>query len=262
MKNAPWNTDHGEVLLQKWRLTHETVTNLERLKARIETFKTRIDYVLEGTSEYKELAVSTKKAFYAANEELFKSGLTKSDWDWFVHNKISDEPEHWKELGEESFQSQSLHEILDRVDALLGAVSMAKQKFADAIKLSLNAWEEADDKKASWYQKVEAGVRIHGKLVEVGGRDADVMEFLCKRTSQLSSYRDIAELHTTWSKGLDSGNNGAIKSSESSIRTSLGKIRAALRSTFTLPDGTDPLIKGKTSQGWKLDKDLLQTNSQ
>ena len=94
MKNAPWNTDDREVLRQKWRLTHETVTHLERLSGRIEYYKTCLDthIVVEGTSEYEQLAASTRKAFSAANEEIFKSGLTESDWNWFVENKIPDEP--------------------------------------------------------------------------------------------------------------------------------------------------------------------------
>lgn len=262
MKNAPWNTDDREILRQKWRLADETASNCEQLLQKIEILRIHVDHVAEGSSEHDELAVEARNVFIAVGQKVIESGLTMPDWNWFVDNRIPDEREHWKELAEHCQQAKKLEELFHRLEEFVRAISQAKRKFADAIKLSLNAWEEPEDSQASWYQRVDEGVRIHGKLVEVGPRDADVLLFLCKRTKRLSTYQNFADLHKTWRNGMDSGNGDSITSQKSSIRTSLDKIRNAIRSTFKLSKKTDPILKGETSPGWRLDKDLLQTISQ
>ncbi len=171
MKNAPWNTDDREVLRQKWRLADDTASNCRTLLHELGLLRIRADHVAEGTSEHDELAVEARKVFIAVGQKVIESGLTMPDWNWFVDSRIPDEPEHWNKLGENWQQAENLGELFDGVEAFVRAISKAKRKFADAIKVSLNAWEEADDSQASWYQRVDEGVRIHGKLVQVSGRD-------------------------------------------------------------------------------------------
>ena len=125
---------------------------------------------------------------------------------------------------------------------------------------SLNAKEASQNTKGSWYQEADEGVRVHDKLVHLGGIDAKVLLYLCQRSNRLSQYSDFAELRDTWQDGLDSAADHNIKTAKSNIRTCLGKIRRALKDSFKLSEDQDPL-KTKTGGGWKLDKDLLQNNS-
>ena len=262
MKNAPWNTDHYEILLQKWRLAHDSAYKCEQFLNSLEVTGLESGPIQEESPEYPELCQKARRTLFAAGESMMESSLTLNDWKWFTENHLPEESDRWLIQVAEINQAGSLATLIQSGIVFFKSLSNAKQEFAKAIKFSLDAWQEPEPPSTSWYQRIEEGVRIHGKLVEVGGRNAEVLEFLCKRTSRLSTYRDIAELHKTWSKGLDSGNERAIKSAKSSIRTSLGKIRSALHIAFSLPDGTDPITAGKTFSGWKLDKDLLQTNSQ
>ena len=262
MKNAPWNTDHGEVLLQKWRLADDTASNCRTLRHELRLLRIRVEHVAEGTAEHDELAVEARNVFIAVGKKVIESGLTMPDWNWFVKNRIPDEPEHWNKLGENWQQAENLGELFDGVEAFVRAISKAKRKFADAIKVSLNAWEEADDSQASWYQRVDEGVRIHGKLVQVSGRDADVLELLCKRTSRNSTYDALAEVSDTWTDGLGSTHSQTKKSTKSNIRTCITRINKSLRAAFGLSEDVEPIKLVGRGMGWKLNKDLLQENSQ
>ena len=261
MRNAPWDADDRDVLREKWRLANETASQCERLLHEVELLRIRVDHVDERTSEHDELAVDARKMFIAVGKNLLESGLTMADWKWFVENRIPDEPDQWQELGEHWQQAEKLKDLFHCLEEFVRAITKAKRKFADAIRLSLNAWEETDNPNTSWFQQADNGVRLHGTLVEVRGRDAEVLRFLCQRTSRPTTYRDLASLAKVWDDGLTSGNDKTIRSTESNIRTCLGQIRKAIRLSFELTEEHDPVKQAKPGPGWKLDKDLLQSNS-
>ena len=258
MKNAPWDTDDIEILRQKWRLADETAFNCEQLFQKIEILRIRADHVVEGTPEHDGLAVEARNVFIAVGQKVIESGLTMPDWNWFVDNRIPDEPEHWKKLGENWQQAENLGELFDCIEAFVRAICKAKREFADAIKVSLNAWEEADDNQASWYQRVDNGVRIHGKLVEIRRMDANVLEFLCKRTSRNSTYDDLATVSDTWADHVSSSHTPTQVSTKKNIRSCLGRINNALRTAFNLRKKQMPIKLVERGMGWKLNKDLLQ----
>lgn len=263
MRNAPWDADDREVLREKWRLADETASQCERLLHEVELLRIRVDHVAERTSEHDELAVDARKMFIAVGKNLLESGLTMADWKWFVENRIPDEPDQWQELGEHWQQAEKLKDLFHCLEEFVRAITKAKRKFADAIRLSLNAWEEADNPNTSWFQQADKGVRLHGTLVEVRGRDAEVLRFLCQRTTRISTYEDLASLAENWGQGLDSRNDKAVLSTKSNIRSCLNRIRDKIRLSFELTEEDDP-VKSSTRgpvSGWKLDKDLLQSNS-
>ena len=259
LRNAPWNSDDHEVLRQKWRLADESASNWEKFLQTTEILRIRVDHVEKGTSEYDELRAEAVKAILNAGIMISETGLTQADWDWFARNIIPDEADQLQEIIKNLAEVDGIRDVFDWAKVFAKAFSKSKRKFADAIKLSLNAWEEADDSHASWYQRVDDGVRIHGKLVKVSQMEAEVLLFLCKRTNRYSTYQELADLHETWRKGMDSGNSGSIRSQKSSMRTSLNKIRKAIRAAFKLSKDIDPFLRSKSSPGWKLDKDFLQT---
>lgn len=261
MRNAPWDADDRDVLREKWRLANETASWSERLLHKVELLRIRVDHVAERTSEHDELAVDAKKMFIAVGKNLFESGLTMADWKWFVENRIPDEPDQWQELGEHWQQAEKLKDMFHCLEELVRAIAKAKQKFADAIRLSLNAWGEADNPNTSWFQRADKGVRLHGRLVEVRGRDAEVLRFLCQRTTRSSTYEDLASRAENWEQGLDSGHNDTIRSTKSNIRTCLGRIRKAIRLSFELTEEDDPVKQSEPGPGWELDINLLQENS-
>ncbi len=261
MRNGPWHTDDREVLREKWRLVNETASQCELFLQKVEILRIRVDHVEEGTVEHENLAVEARELFIAVGQQLLESGLTMEDWNWFVENKLPDEPERWKELGQHCQQAKPLKIVFHRIEEFVSAVANAKRRFADAVRLTLNAWEEADNPNTSWFQRDDNGVRIHGKLVELPGRDADVLYFLCQRTSRISTYEDIAELAGSWQEGLDSANDKSIKATQSNIRSCLDRIRKAIRPSFKLTKEHDPVKRVKSGPGWKLDKDLLQSIS-
>jgi hypothetical protein len=261
MKNAPWDADDREVLREKLRMANETASQCERLLHKVELLRIRVDHVAERTSEHDELAVDARKMFIAVGKNLLESGLTMADWKWFVENRIPDEPDQWQELCEHWQQAEKLKDLFHCLEEFVRAIAKAKRKFADAIRLSLNAWGEADNPNTSWFQQADKGVRLHGRLVEVRGRDAEVLRFLCKRTTRSSTYEDLAGLSETWQDGLDVADDHITKSTQSSIRTCLGKINNALRQSFNLGKDQFPVELVGREMGWKLDNDLLQKNS-
>lgn len=263
MRNAPWGADDREVLREKWRMANETASQCERLLHEVELLRIRVDHVVEGTSEHDELAVYARKMFIADGKNLFESGLTMADWEWFLENRIPDESDQWQELAKHWQQAEKLKDEFHRIEEFVRPIAKAKRKFADAIRLSLNAWGEADNPNTSWFQRADNGVRLHGRLVEIRGRDAEVLRFLCKRTTRSSTYEDLASLAKVWEDGLDSGNDKTIRSTKSNIRTCLGQIRKAIRLSFELTEEDDPVksfTRGPVS-GWGLDINLLQENS-
>jgi hypothetical protein len=262
MRNAPWDADDREVLRQKWRMANETASQCELLLHKVELLRIRGDHVAEQTPEHDELAVEARNMFIAVGQNLLESGLTMADWKWFVENRIPDEPDRWQELGEHWQQAKKLKDLFHRLEKFVRAISKAKRKFADAIKLSLDAWEEADDSQASWYQRVDEGVCIHGKLVEIRRKDANVLEFLCKRTSRNSTYDDLATLSDTWTDGVNSIHTPTEVSTKKNIRSCLGRINNALRTAFNLTKEQEPIKLVGRGMGWKLQKGLLQENSQ
>jgi hypothetical protein len=259
MRNAPWNADDREVLREKWRLINDTASLCELFRQKVEVLRIRVDHVEEGTVEHENLAVQARELFIAVGQQLLESGLTMEDWKWFVEHKIPDEPQRFKELGQHCQQAKQLNDFFRRLEEFIRAVAKAKRKFADGVRLTLNAWEETDIQHTSWFQKVDDGVRIHGRLVEVRGRDADVLHILCQRTNRPSTYNDLAELSKTWQQGLDGTPDKTMVSTKSSIRTCLDQIRKAIRRSFKLNDDHDPVGKIKSEPGWKLAKDLLQS---
>jgi len=261
MKNAPWDADDREVLREKWRMANGTASQCERLLHEVELLRIRVDHVAERTPEHDELAVDARKMFIAVGKNLLESGLTMADWKWFVENRIPDEPDQWQELGEHWQQAEKLKDLFYCLEEFVRAIAKAKRTFADSIRLSLNAWEEADNPNTSWFQRADNGVRLHGRLVEVSGRDAMVLRFLCKRTTRSSTYEDLASLAKNWEQGLDSRNDKTICSTKSNIRSCLNQIRKAIRLSFELTGEHDPVKQSKPGPGWKLDKDLLQSNS-
>lgn len=266
MRNAPWNTDDREVLRQKWRLAEETASLCQQLLQKVEILRIRVDHVGEDTDEHASLAVDAREFFITVGQQLFESGLTSEDWTWFVQNRIPDEPEQWKELAEQWQKANKLKDLYHRVEEFIRPIAKAKREFAKAIQLTLNSWEdlnsseEPDNPNTSWYQRVDEGVLLHGILVEVQARNAEVLLFLCQRTNRLSTYNDIAELAETWKIGMDSKNDYSIKSTKSNIRTCLDIIRKAIRQSFKLTKEHDPVKKGKMNPGWKLKKEFLQSN--
>ena len=261
MKNAPWDADDREVLREKLRMANETASQCERLLHEVELLRIRVDHVAERTSEHDELAVDARKMFIAVGKNLLESGLTMADWKWFVENRIPDEPDQWQELCEHWQQAEKLKDLFHCLEEFVRAIAKAKRKFADAIRLSLNAWGEADNPNTSWFQQADNGVRLHGRLVEVRGRDAMVLRFLCQRTTRSSTYENLASLAESWEQGLDSGHNDTIRSTKSNIRTCLGQIRKAIRLSFELTEEDDPVKQSEPGPGWELDINLLQSNS-
>lgn len=263
MSNAPWDADDREVLRVKWRMANETASQCERLLHKVEVLRIRVDEVAEQTPEHDELAVDARKMFFAVGQELLESDLTMADWKWFIENRIPDEPEHWKELFEHWEQAEELKDRFHCLEEFVRAIAKAKQKFADAIRLSLNAWGETDNPNTSWFQQVDKGVRLHGTLVEVSGRDAEVLRFLSERTTRPSTYHDLSSVAQSWEQGLDSGHAETIRATKSNIRSCLGRIRKAIRLSFGLTKEHEPVKRSKRSPvtGWELDIDLLQSNS-
>jgi hypothetical protein len=263
MRNAPWDADDREVLREKWRMAAASAFQCEQLLHEVELLRIRVDYVAEQTPEHDELAVDARNMFIAVGQKLFESGLTMADWKWFVENRIPDEPDKWQELGEHCQQAEKLKDLFHCLEEFVRAIAKAKRTFADSIRLSLNAWEEADNPNTSWFQRADNGVRLHGRLVEVSGRDATVLRFLCKRTTRSSTYEDLASLAKVWDQGLTCGNVKTIRSTKSNIRSCLNRIRDKIRLSFGLTKEHEPVkrsTRGPVS-GWKLDKDLLQSNS-
>lgn len=262
MRNAPWNADDLTVLREKWRLINETASQCELFLQTVEILRIRVAHVEEGTSEHENLAVEARGLFIATGQQLLESGLAKSDWDWFVANKLPDKPEQWKELAGHWQQANQLRDLFHRLAEFVRSVATAKRGFSDAVRLTLNAWEAEDRPGTSWYQKVDEGIRIHGKLVEVGHMDLAVLHLLCQRTNRPTTYKDLAALSTSWRDGLDAKPDKTTKSTKSNIRSCLGRIRKAIRQAFTLQKDQDPVKKNQSGSGWKLDKDLLQEKSQ
>ena len=267
MRNAPWDADDVEILRNKWRLANETANACEKLSHKIGILAIQASAMEVGSTEHDEKWVEAKKILAEVGEGVLESGLTKPDWMWFVQDQLPDELDRWKKhiaLFQQSTkliqQSTKLNEALGHLEKSTSAVASAKQKFADAIRLSLNAREEADPPNPSWFQEVDEGVRIHGRVVKVKPLDAKVLSTLCGRTQRVSNYRDLADEHTDWLTGLNSGSDKTIQSTKSSIRNSLSRIREAVRHTFNLSHDQDPVERLKTSPGWKLGKELLQAN--
>ena len=261
MKNAPWDADDREVLREKWRMANETASQCELLLHKVELLRIRVDHVAEQTPEHDELAVEARNMFIAVGQMLLESGLTMADWKWFCENRIPDEPDQWQELGDHWQQAEKLKELFHCLEEFARPVAKAKRKFADAIRLSLNDWEETDNPNTSWFQQVDKGVRLHGTLVEVSGREAKVLRFLSERTTRPSTYHDLSRLAQTWIDGLASGHDKAIRSAKSNIRSCLDRIRKAIRLSFGLNKEHEPVKRSKRGPGWNLDKDLLQSNS-
>ena len=262
MKNAPWDADDREVLREKWRLASETASWCERLLHEVEILRIPVNNVAEQTPEHDELAVDARNMFIAVGQKLFESGLTMADWKWFVENRIPDEPDQWQKLGEHCQQAEKLNDLFRCLEEFVRAIAKAKRTFADSIRLSLNAWEEADNPNTSWFQRADNGVRLHGTLVEVRGRNADVLFFLCQRTSRPSTYEDLARLSETWQDGLDVADDDVTKSTQSNIRTCINEINKALRKSFNLEPKQNLVKLVGQKRGWKLNKDLLQEYSQ
>ena len=285
MRNAPWNTNNSIVLQQKWLLANERATDCERLRHAFQLLEIKIKSPkkMEGP-EQLEIIESTKVAAELASKGLFPTGLLADDFDWFTNQHGNEQREALVESIDAisqvpeipnsvlKYKTPEFHAILllitkKRWQKLLPLLYKYSEclvtltrRFEKSIEQTLNAKEASQNTKGSWYQEADEGVRVHDKLVHLGGIEAKVLLYLCQRSNRLSEYPDFAGLRDTWEDGLDSAADHKIKIAKSNIRTCLRKIRRALQDSFKLSKDQDPL-KLKRGRGWKLDKDLLQNNS-
>ncbi len=259
MKKSPWNTDDIVILRQKWRLANDTATNCERLQQELELMAIRVAHVGCEEQEHQELSSRTRKIIDSAGKLLFDSGLVKKDWAWFAENVIPDGIADACKQSNICQRATDLPKLIASSLNFVSTVAEAKRKFSDALKIALNSKEEREDLRGTWFQKTGEGVQIYEKLIKLRKQERAILLELCKRPSHTFTYDDIAEGAPYLEDGLASSRDKSQKTSKSNIRSSLSTIRKALRKTFALPDGSDPVIK-QSGSGWRLDKNLLQEN--
>jgi hypothetical protein len=255
MKNAPWNTDDIVVLRDKWRLAEELAANCERLSHGLDITRIQMQHQSKDSDVIARMTQDCKKDIASSATALLETGLTKSDWEWFSSNHLHDDLESIRLVANQVYRLSDPVEIARAARKMCSDIARAKRKFADALRRSLEEFEQTKQT-GTWYQTVHDGVRIHGRLVALSKKHANVLALLCKRKNLTTCYHDIAESNDEWAKKLDSDDDDEVKSIQSNIRTAITKIRTALCVTFDLGDN-DPI----PSQGngcWQIEVDLLQ----
>ncbi len=265
MRNAPWNNDDVEVLREKWRLANEYAMQFERMAQNAEIWIIRLRDFPKDPAEFGDALPEARWFHFQILSQLPSLKLAMPDLGLFVDQNHPKCLEEWNRLSQEILEAAKSHSLLvlfEKIEQLAESIANVTRDCASAIQSSLSAWKEADPRKPSWFRRVDNGVEIHGKLVDVRGRDADLLIRLCQRTGRRSTYEDLAEVSDTWVHGLDSTCDQTIETAQKNIRSSISKINKALRETFGLDENSRPVSQPERARGWKLNKELLSTNSQ
>jgi hypothetical protein len=261
IQNAPWENDDREVLRNNWRGADDTARQLEKNLGTIELIKVKFGLFEKDTPDHDALSLDTSRLICDSVAILVGQFSTQDDFKWFCENVKHNHLGQIREIMED-IERAKIDEFLFILQAERFVCSLATtaREFAAAMEFSLNTWADPTSPNIIRFQREADGIQVNGRLVEVVGKAADVLYFLCQKIDAPSDYEDFADLFDsddTWKIGLYTGDTEAIDSAKKSIRNCLSTIRKAIRLSFGLSEDQDPVPKVKTADGWQLNKKTL-----